>query len=543
MTCTGCSAEVPGGARFCPACGAGVPVEDPVAVATYRDALAKLGGRAEAWARAELAELREELSIRPDTHERLLAELAPAAAEAPIGVWIDARPVADFRAGEQCVLRLRVQNRSARSVAALGLRVEVTAADQPLEVRSEQVLGPGDEDVLSVWFRPAVAGHHRVDAVIEVAPIRGAPSRWACEAIPFLIGAAAALQQQITIDASTQRVGVFENIGAASKGGLIADADWRPVPVRGAAAEVRPEGAQTPLPAGGVAVVVTGGDPPVVALDGVRGDLVELHDPGLRGRLGHGDRLQVSVIGRDVAGRPLYSSRPAQAPTARPGGVISVGPDDDLAEAVRGAPAGARIEVRGEHQGPLVLDRAVSLTGVDGATITSPTGPVLRIDGDVVLCELTVRGAAPAGQYAVDAIEARSGRVVVERCVVSADAPGNLVPGRAVVVAGAANVELRACQVQGSGVGVAVDVSWSGFATDLARGARVRLVGCELVGVGIGVAVAGADREVRVVKTRFAGIGEAAVRVLGSATCSIEGCAVPKRLLVADTGANLIVKA
>jgi hypothetical protein len=55
--------------------------------------------------------------------------------------------------------------------------------------------------------------------------------------------------------------------------------------------------------------------------------------------------------------------------------------------------------------------------------------------------------------------------------------------------------------------------------------------------------VAGSDREVRVVKTRFAGIAEAAVRVLGAGSCAIEACSVPKRLLVADAGANLVVKA
>ncbi|MEZ4238237.1 MAG: hypothetical protein R3F59_19220 [Myxococcota bacterium] len=540
MHCAACNAAIPDTGRFCPACGAAIPVEDPVSVADYRDAVAKLGRRPEAWARAELEALRTELGVRQQTHDRLMAELAPSEAAAPIGVWLDAGPIAQFRAGEQCVLRVRVQNRTARAIAGLALEVAVSAAEAPLAVRGGDAVGPGDEEVLSVWFRPSVAGHHRVEAVVEVAPMRGAPTRWATEAVPFVIGAAAALQQHIQIDARTQRVGVFENIGAASKGGLMDGADWRPLQVRAAVAAVAAP-LREDATIEGIAVVVAPGDPPVVQVDGVRGTLVELHDPALRDHLSARDRLQVWSMGRDRAGAPLFTSR---APAARhAGGPVRVGPGDDLAEALRSAPPGGRVEVTGAHRGPLVVDRALTLVGLEGASVSSERGPALRLDGDVVVEELVVRGAAPAGQYAVDAVEVRSGRVVLERCTLSSDAPGNLVPGRAVAVVGPANLELRGCKLEGSGVGVAVDVSWSGFATDHARGARVRVAGCELVGLGTGVAVAGADREVRVVRSRFAGVAEAAVRVLGAGSCAVEDCAVPKRLLVADTGANLVVKA
>lgn len=548
MTCSACNAIVPDGARFCPACGAARPRETEAGVAAYSEALTKLAGRTEAWALAELAELRKEHNITAATHEALAAKLATRVGAdrlADIGVWVDAAPVANFRAAEQCVLRLRIRNDSDRPIASLRLVATTTASRGELTAAAAELLGPGEDDVLSVWFKPTVAGHHRADFRFELGFLRGAPAWWAAE-LPFLIGAAAALQQQIHIEAGSQRVGVFENIGAATKGGLITDADWRMVTLRPAAAPAASaaarEAAAAKVGAAGTALVVSAGDPPTVTLDGATGPLVDGLDVALRRRLRPGDKLDVHVMGLDGRGGPLFAVGPAPAAEAVGGDTVIVGPGDDLAAAVARAPAGTKIVIRGQHEGPVSVDRPMELRGEGGATLRAAEGPVLRLAADVVVRDLTVRGAAPEGQYAVDAIEVRSGRVVVEGCKVSADAPKNLVPGRAIAVAGAANLELRGCQIEGSGIGVAVDVSWSGFATDTARGARVKVVGCELVGVGVGVAVAGADRELRVVRTRFAAIGEAAVRALRGGSCVVEDCTVPKRLLSADPGADIVVK-
>ena len=286
--------------------------------------------------------------------------------------------------------------------------------------------------------------------------------------------------------------------------------------------------------------MIVAGDVIDAEIDGHRGSLVDLHDPAMRAVLRPGDKLQVVVIGNDGAGRPLLSSRSAAAiPAAPVGGALRVGPTDDLAAALKAAPPGAKIVFSGTHTGPFVVDRPLELSGESGVLV-SRAGPVLRISADVVLKELTVRGAAPQGQYAIDAIEIRSGRVAIEGCTLSSDAPGNVVPGRAVAVAGAATVELRHCMLQGSGIGVSIDVSWSGFATDTARGARVRLVSCEVAGCGTGVAVAGNDREVRVTRTRFIGVSEAAVRALKGGAAFVEECTIPPHLLVAEPGANLV---
>ncbi|MEQ1503813.1 MAG: hypothetical protein ABMB14_16350 [Myxococcota bacterium] len=523
-------------ARFCPGCGTAVPPETPAAIDAYRSALATLAGRVgEAWADDELRSLRVELAVREGTHARLLAELAPRVT-APISAEVDARSIRDFRAGEQCLLRFRVANEGPRPIATIELRV--ATGGEALRAVSDGVVAPGEHAVLSVWFRPPIAGHHRAEVGIDLVSLRGGRDRWRLDEIPYLV-AAPTLAQQIHIDARSQRVGIFENIGGAAKGGLVGEAEWRRVEVRTAApAPVEAAASGGAVGTTGVGVVLEAGDPALVALGDLTGRLVDV-ERAVGAVLRPGDRLQVTVLGHDAHGRPLLSARAGAAElSAPPGSDGVIGPDDDLAAALRAAVPGSTLRLSGTHRGPVVLDRPVELVG---GVITGETGPVVRIAADVVLRDVVVRGDAPAGAYAADGIEVRSGRVVLDGCTVSADAPGNLVPGRAVAVSGSATVELRGCTLQGSGIGVAVDVSWSGFATDTARGARVRVVDCELAGVATGVAIAGADREVRIVRSRFAGV-EAAGRVGRGATCGVEDCAVPQRLWVAEAGANLIVR-
>lgn len=538
MVCVGCGAALPDESRFCPECGARQPDELPAAVAEYEVAFAALAGRSEPWAEAELAALRAELRIRPSTHQRLIAARAPRS-ESPVTVSVDARSIADFRASEQCLLRIRVVNDGTRALGDVALHLTTTASDGVVEDRAGRALGPGDEVVLSALFRAAVAGHHHATVRIVTAPLRGAPQHWAAPPLPFLVGAAQALQSQIHIDARSQRVGIFENIGGPAKGGLVANADWRRLELVGASAPVAETVAVTDAPPkAGVAVVVSVGDVLLVEVDGHRGPLVDGQDVPLA----TGDRLQVVAIGQDSAGRPLWSTRAPAPEAARSGATVDVGPSDDLAAVLAAAPPGAKITVRGVHRGPIAIDRALELIGADGATIEAPTGPVLKIAGDVVLTGLVVRGVAPAGRYAADAVEVRSGRVVLQDCTLSSDLPGNLTPGRALGVAGPATVELRGCTVCDSGVGVAIDVSWSGFPTDTARGARVRVMGGTFRGVGTGLAVAGADRDLRVARVTFQRIGERAVHVHKGATATVEDCVLGGAAAQADPGATLVAR-
>ncbi|MEQ1564682.1 MAG: hypothetical protein ABMA64_03505 [Myxococcota bacterium] len=542
MVCGGCGSAVGDGARFCASCGAPVPEERPGAVAEYRAALASLGGRTEAWAVEELRALRAELQIRGSTHERLLAELDTAAAAAPVSLWLDATPLEEFRSGEQCLLRWRVVNESGRALLGVELAVSTTAAPERGVDRSPGALGPGEEQVLSVLFRAGVAGQHHADGSLEIRPMRGDPVRWAIAPVPFQIGAAAALAQSIHIDARAQRVGIFENIGAASRGGLVGRADWHRV-------ALRPEVATAPAPTEratgirGTGRVVAVGPELTVSLDGAIGVLVELADPGLRAVLRPGDALTVSVIGHDAAGRPLLTDRAgapiAQAPSGPSGQVV--GPGDDLVSALAAAAPRATLRISGTHTGPFTLDRPVTLEG-DGAELRAGSGPVVRISADVVLRGLRIAGAAPAGAYAADAVEVVSGRVALERCELSADAPGNLVPGRALAVTGPATVELDRCDLSTAGLGVAVDVSWTGFATDTARGARVVLRGGVLRDLQSGVAIAGGDRGIHLVGVAVERVAHRLASVSGGASATFEDMGSDRAGVHADPGTTVVWK-
>lgn len=522
MRCAGCTSFLTDEARFCPTCGAKVPDEDPAAVAEYGRALRTLAGRTEAWAEAELARTREELGIRRATHERLLAALRPA--PVPASAWIDAHTIADFRAGEAAMVRLRVVNEGESPFAAVKLRATCTAHDGHLEAQGSRALGPGEDEVLAMRILPAVAGHHALTGTLRVEVFRGPVLHLRLGEVAFLVGQAAALQQSIHIDARSQRVGIFENIGVAARGGLVARADWRRVDLSPADAPVEAAPAPTTLPVGHRAVgTVVATNPLTVEVDGRRGPLVELEDPGLRAVLRPGDRLEVSVLGAD-ADRPLFSTRRADRPAARAAG-RTVGPGDDLQAALRDAVPGAKIAVTGVHRGPFAVETPLELRG--DATLESERGPVLRLRADALVEGLVIRGVAPPGAYAADAVEVAGGRVVLDRCTLSSDGPGNLVPGRALSVSGRAEVELRGCTVEDSGIGVAVDVSWSGFPTETARGARVRVHGGRFARVGTGVAAAGEDREVVLSGVAFEQVGDRALAPQAGARVVADDCTLP----------------
>ncbi len=542
LPCPACAAALPEDARFCGACGARLPDESPADVARYAEALAALGHRDEAWARDELAALRRELRIRSATHDRLAR---PAAAPAPVALEVDAVTLEELRAGEQGLVRLRVRNDGARAVT-ISVTASSTASREGAAAAGAGVTGPGESLVVQLLLRPELAGHHTLRAELELRAFGGAAAVFHSEELPFRVGAPNPLQQSIHIDARAQRVGIFENIGAASRGGLVAEARWRPVgvasgPMPAPAAAPAPGGAR--LPAAGsraAGVVVRGGEVPELDVDGARGALVELDDPALRAILAPGDRLQVTVIGHDGQGGLLLSTRPPRpaAPAAPVGRVV--GPGDDLRAALAAAPAGAQVRVTGTHIGPFVVDRPLELSG-DGV-LEAARGPVLALAADVVVRGLTVRGAAPPGGYAADAVEVRAGRVVLDGCALSSDAPGNLTPGRALAVVGPATVELRGGTVRDAALGVAIDVSWSGFPTDGAPGAKVAVVGTTFARVGTAVTAAGAGRAVTVSGCDLTGATERAVHVTRGAAAVVERCRAAPRALVADAGGSLIVR-
>ena len=246
MHCGSCGHGIPYEARFCPGCGSPAPPpEDPSAVARYRDAMRAMtsGGRLEPWMEGELAVLRAELEVEEATHLRLVASLGPREASADLGVWLDAATVQDFRQGQQGLLRLRVRNEGLRALGSLCLRIASSALPEMAQVMAPRVLGPGHDEVLQVLIRPEIGGHHQLHVGVEVRGLTGEARAFHAPPVGFKVGAAAALQQNIHIDARSQRVGIFENIGASDGGGVVATATWSRLELRpGALAEVGPRG-------------------------------------------------------------------------------------------------------------------------------------------------------------------------------------------------------------------------------------------------------------------------------------------------------------
>lgn len=545
MGCVACGAQLPDAARFCSSCGAPQPQEDPAKVAEYAAALRTLGHRTEAWATAELATLRAELEISEATHARLASELAPLPQDRIVGLWLDEQTVRDFRAGEQCLLRLRLVNEGQRAIRSATLTYSTSATEGTATAQLSGVLGPGEGEILALMLRPGVSGHHQLTGALEVETLRGASSRWGLESVHFRVAGHGALQQSIQIDARAQKVGIFENIGAAPSGGVVGAARWRAVGLTTlqGPSEPQPEQAPAALPIGhrGPGVVVATAPDLRVELEGAEGLLVDLEDPSLRPILSPGDRLTVTVIGTDGQGTLLLSTRPGsprQAPASAPEPTrLDAGPGQ-LAEIVAAAAPGATITITGPQQGPVVLDRPLTLDA-DGAVLEVARGAGLKISADVVVRGLTIRGTAPAGSYAPDGVEITSGRVVLEGCDVSVNGTNPLTPGRGVAITGPALVEIHRGQIHDCGVGVALDVGWGGFAVGRARGARVGVHGVALQRNGLAAVAAGAERELHLARCTLSDNLDGSVRAIEGAVVTVEDCTLPAGSASADAGSTL----
>lgn len=123
---------------------------------------------------------------------------------------------------------------------------------------------------------------------------------------------------------------------------------------------------------------------------------------------------------------------------ARPGG---------LEAAIEKAAAGDVVRLgRGEHSGPVVIDRPLTLTGVEGASVVGDLrGSVITIDAsDVVVSFLTIRGSGSSHET-IDAgvkLTQRAERAVVEKNILV----GNLV---GVDIHGAAGARVAGNRIEG----------------------------------------------------------------------------------------------
>ena len=547
MTCHQCSHPLLDEARFCGACGAPVASEDAGAVEEYRVLLSEFlaAGPLEDWQTQELGALRAELGVRGATHERLLLELTGSSPALGVELAVDSATMRDYRVGQQCLLRLRVRNTGERALRALRLSVG-SSATVDVEQVSSRMLGPGRDEELSLMLRPRMAGHHALKGVVEVVPLRGESTTLGFEGVAFRVAADNAMQQVFNIDARSQRVGIWENLGAQDQGGLVDAASWHEVPLRPVDAGETETLLKAPEAAAarmgdlytGKVVETQALGLMVEVLPGCIGWLARSEiDASIANALGAGDTLLVRAVGLDREGRVVLSQKQATTEVAPPAltetrqALVVVDPSGrgdarTLQEAIQRAGERARIVLRaGTYQGPVELRGHIELVGEPDVVIESAQGCVIRAVGESLkLQTLVLRGTAPKLRYAPDGVEVRSGRVVLQDCEI-ATTDGNLTPGRAVAVRGpGCKVVVERCTLRDNGVGIAVDTSWAGFFGDEAAGAHVRVNDCRLVNNKTAASVAGAGRELSMTRCTIRN-NELGVNALSGAQATIEACA------------------
>jgi predicted RNA-binding protein with RPS1 domain len=454
----------------------------------------------------------------------------------------------DFRVGQQCLLRLRVRNAGERALRSVRVSLGSSTTTE-VEAVSTRMLGPGRDEEIRVMLRPRLGGHHTLKGVVETVPLRGEGQTLGFDSVAFRVVVASAANQVFNIDARSQRVGVFENIGARDEGGLVGDADWHSVPLRPIDEVQRERVFQAPVEAPQQARIgelytgrVVDAQPAGVMVEVLPGCVGWLPRTEIEAAIAHavgtGDTVLVRSIGVDREGRVLLSQKQVETEAAPPAlsqakatlVVVDASGGGDvrtLAEATQRAGSQARIVVRaGTYAGPVEFRGTITLVGEPGVVITSEQGAVLRAVGDELTVQrVTLQGIAPKLRYAPDGVEVRSGKVVLEDCEIATTA-GNLTPGRGVAVRGpGCRVVLERCTFRDNGAGVALDTSWAGFFGDEAAGASVRANACRFENNRTAAAVAGAGRELELTRCQIRN-NDLGVHAQASARATVEACAL-----------------
>jgi len=233
-----------------------VRAEDPAAVADYERVLHEMlaDGVLETWEKEVLDGLRAEKGISQATHDRLVEGYNPVRT-ALVAMAIDAQSSRGFRAGQFCVLRLKVRNES-----AVGLRrVRVYAASSTFEgvvtVDSPRIAPSADEAVL-LRMQPQMAGQHELHAMVAATGYTGTPSWYRVRPTVFSVGAAPGGRstQVYNMDLSSMQVGKVGQVGGnpgESNAGLATEASWvplslSPVTPQEAGSWLRSRGAELP---------------------------------------------------------------------------------------------------------------------------------------------------------------------------------------------------------------------------------------------------------------------------------------------------------
>lgn len=241
-SCVQCRARYRSEARFCGSCGARQPepVENPDAVARFRTVLEKFaeaGGLSERELQ-QLETLRQRLGLSVTTHERLLAEFETRAQSAvTLSLSVDVSTIRHFEVGSRCMLRFSVENHGDLALEKLDIH-SCSHAGHSLEPVSTPTLFPGHPHVIPLWLVPEVAGFHELRGVLHAVDLLGERAFYAFDAVQFRVGATGAgpSVSVVHIDQGSARVidNSRTNFAAPTPdaGGLVADGQWHPVPVR-----------------------------------------------------------------------------------------------------------------------------------------------------------------------------------------------------------------------------------------------------------------------------------------------------------------------
>ncbi len=211
-----------------------VRAEDPAAVADYERVLHEMlaDGVLEAWEKEVLDGLRAEKGISQATHDRLVEGYQPVRT-ALVAMAVDAHSTRGFRAGQFCVLRLKVRNESAVGLRQVRVYAASSTFDGVVKVDSPRI-APGKDDAVLLRMQPQVAGQHELHALVAAMGYTGIPSWYRVRPTVFSVGAAPGERgtQVYNMDLSSMQVGKVGQVGgdrAESNAGLATESSWVPL--------------------------------------------------------------------------------------------------------------------------------------------------------------------------------------------------------------------------------------------------------------------------------------------------------------------------
>jgi len=204
--------------------------EDPTKVAEYERVLHEMlaDGVLEAWESDVLANLRRDYGISQSTHDRLATNFVPIQSQL-LGMAVDRSTIADFRASQNCMLRMQVRNEGSDALRHVRYELITSSTQGSIQGRSGRLAPRGDDQVM-VRLTPEIAGQHHLEGLLTAVTYSGVESRYRLQPFMFAVASphSAGAARVFNIDASAMRVGKFEGLGdtGGQAGGLLGRAQW-----------------------------------------------------------------------------------------------------------------------------------------------------------------------------------------------------------------------------------------------------------------------------------------------------------------------------